>query len=269
MDTSPPPQPAIVVPRPAASVLLLRDGPGGIEVFMATRHAKSSFMPGILVFPGGAVDADDSHPSLHGGDAPPSLTADALARIAGVRETFEEAGFLLARPRGGTGLVEAHHVEPLLGEARGPLCRGEVAFSAVMAEAGLAPAIDQLVPFAHWITPRYRTKRFDARFYLARAPEAQSGLHDDHELIDSRWITPADALAETAAGKIRIVFVTRSNLSLLAKSATVDEALEAARRRRLVTVEPQEFDSPDGPALRIPADAGFDVTEVLVRSIGE
>ena len=267
MDASPPFEAKTIVPRPAASVLLVRDGPGGVEVFMATRHQRSSFMPGILVFPGGAVDADDVHPALF--DQHSTAASDRLARIAGVRELFEEAGFLLARPRGEARLAEAHQVEPMLATTRKGLCDGELAFSGVMDAAGLVPATDHLIPFAHWITPQYRTKRFDARFYIARAPEGQSGAHDDQELIDSRWITPAEAFAETAAGNIRIVFATRSNLALLAKSGTVDEALAAARERRLVTVEPREFDSPEGPALRIPADAGYDVTEVLMRNIGE
>jgi 8-oxo-dGTP pyrophosphatase MutT (NUDIX family) len=264
MDTSTPLMTDAVIPRPAATVLLLRDGPDGIEVFMATRHQRSSFMPGILVFPGGAVDPDDFDPSLLG-DASPEYAP----RVAGIRELFEEAGFLLARPRGEAGLVDARHVEPLLASSRQSLCKGEAVFSAVMRDAGLVPAIDCLVPFARWVTPKFRSKRFDARFYLARAPAEQSGIHDDHEMIDSRWITPARALEETARGKIRVVFVTRSNLALLARSRMVDEALAAARDRQIVTVEPQVFEHPDGPALRIPADAGYDVTEILVRDIGE
>jgi 8-oxo-dGTP pyrophosphatase MutT (NUDIX family) len=207
-------------PRPAATVLLLRDGPRGIEVFMAGRHLDSSFMPGVLVFPGGAVDPDDS----------------------------------------ATGMLARH---------RKRLCAGEATFSAIMAEEGLTPAIDLMAPFARWITPVIRAKRFDARFYLARAPEGQAGLHDERELISSRWITPADALAAAMAREVKIVFVTRSNLSLLAKSRTVDEALAAARARTVVPVQPQLFESPDGPALRIPADAGYDVTEILVRDVGD
>jgi len=235
-----------VIPRPAATVLLLRDGAEGIEVFMATRHQRSSFMPGILVFPGGAVDPDDSHPALLGEGSP-----DDASRVAGIREVFEEAGFLLARPKGGTRLVDASQVEPFLATARQSLCKGEAIFSTVMHEAGLVPATDCLIPFAHWVTPKYRSKRFDVRFYVTRAPEGQAGVHDDQEMIDSRWITPARAFDETAAGKIRIVFATRSQLALLAKNGTVDE------------------ESPDGPALRIPAEAGYDVTEVLMRNIGE
>lgn len=258
------------VPRAAATVLLLRDGPDGIEVFMATRHQGSSFMPGILVFPGGAVDPDDAEPGLiAAASAGGSLPDDAVSRIGGVREIFEEAAFLLARPEGRADLVESGQLERILANHRGPLCSGERAFSAIMAEEGLTPAIDLMVPFAHWITPVIRKKRFDARFYLARAPEGQIGAHDERELINSRWITVADALAAHARHEIKIVFVTRSNLSLLAKSRTVEEALAAARGRAVIPVQPELFDHPDGPALRIPAEAGYDVTEVLIRDVGD
>jgi 8-oxo-dGTP pyrophosphatase MutT (NUDIX family) len=256
------------VPRPAATVLLLRDSPDGIEVFMATRHQGSSFMPGVLVFPGGAVDPDDSAPGLidaAGGELP----GDAVSRIAGVREIFEEAAFLLARPVAGGDLVGAERLEHIVANHRAALCGGEKTFSAIMAEEGLRPAIDLMAPFARWITPVIRKKRFDARFYLARAPEGQIGAHDEHELIDGRWITPAAALAAQARGEIKVVFVTRCNLSLLAKSRTVDEALVAARVRTVIPVSPELFDHPDGPALRIPAEAGYDVTEVLVRDVGD
>jgi 8-oxo-dGTP pyrophosphatase MutT (NUDIX family) len=255
------------VPRPAATVLLLRDSPNGIEVFMATRHQGSSFMPGVLVFPGGAVDPDDSAPGLIDPNAP--LPADAVTRVGGVREIFEEAAFLLARPIAGGDLVGADRLERILASHRAALCAGERPFSTIMAEEGLRPAIDLMAPFANWITPVIRKKRFNARFYLARAPEGQIGAHDELELINSRWITPAEALAAQARGEIKVVFVTRSNLGLLAKSRTVDEALAAARSRTIVPVEPQLFDHPDGLALRIPADAGYDVTEVLVRDVGD
>jgi len=258
------------IPRPAATVLLLRDGPAGIEVFMATRHQGSSFMPGILVFPGGAVDPDDSEPGLmesaSGGHA---LPEDAVSRIAGVREVFEEAAILLATPQGDLRLVGPDRLEYINAAHRAALSAGDLKFSAMMAAERLNPAIDVMVPFARWITPIIRKKRFDARFYLARAPEGQIGAHDDRELINSRWTTVADALAAAERREIKIVFVTRSNLGLLAKSRTVDEALAAARSRTVVPVQPELFDSPDGPALRIPANAGYDQTEVLVRDVGD
>ena len=266
MDIPMPP----ATPRPAATILLLRDGPTGLEVFMAVRHQGSSFMPGIWVFPGGAVDPDDAAPALlETAAATAPLPGDAVSRIAGVREVFEEAGFLLARPSGGGALVGRDRFAHFHATHRAALSGGAATFSAVMAAEGLAPAIDQMVPFARWITPVIRKKRFDARFYLARAPEGQEGAHADRELTHSRWTNVADALAAQRRGEIKIVFVTRSNLSLLAKSRTVEEALATARARTIVTVEPQLFESPDGPALRIPPAAGYDLNEVLVRDVGD
>jgi 8-oxo-dGTP pyrophosphatase MutT (NUDIX family) len=266
MDITTPP----VTPRPAATVLLLRDGPTGLEVFMAVRHQGSSFMPGIWVFPGGAVDPDDAAPGLlDPAEAAMPLPEDTVSRVAGVREVFEEAGFLLARPKGTGELVAQDRFEHFHETHRTGLSGGETTFSAVMAAEGLVPAIDLMVPFARWITPVIRKKRFDARFYLARAPEGQVGAHDDRELINSRWTNIEDALSAQARGEIKIVFVTRSNLSLLGKSRTVDEALAAARARTVVPVQPQLVDSPDGPMLRIPPEAGYDITEVLVRDVGD
>jgi 8-oxo-dGTP pyrophosphatase MutT (NUDIX family) len=252
------------IPRPATSVLLLRDSSAGIEVFMATRHAQSSFMAGALVFPGGALDPDDARPhcAAAGGEE------DAAWRIAGIRELFEEAGMLLARQAGEPGPVPIERLDRLLKTYRNGLCRGEIAFSQMMADEGLSAATDALTPFAHWATPRFAAKRFDTRFYLAEAPHGQIGAHDQLELTDSRWITPAQALAEHQGGRIRLVFVTRANLGLLAKSATVAQALEAARGRRIVRVEPEMFEGPGGRMLRIPADAGYDVTEILMAEAG-
>jgi 8-oxo-dGTP pyrophosphatase MutT (NUDIX family) len=252
-------------PRPAASVLMLRDGSDGVEVFMATRHGRSSFMPGILVFPGGAVDSGDADPALWDSAGP----EDAISRIACIRDAFEEAGILLARPAGQAELVSDDRHQRLLDTYRDGLCAGTVPFSAMMAAEKLTPAIDLLIPFARWTTPVVRAKRFDARFYLARAPEGLIGAHDNRELIDSRWITPARAFDLADTGDIRIVFATRSHLRLLAKSRTVDLALADARLRKLPVVKPRLVESAAGPALRIPSGIGYDVTEVLLRDVGD
>jgi 8-oxo-dGTP pyrophosphatase MutT (NUDIX family) len=243
--------------------VLIRDGRDGLEAFMATRHAGSSFMPGALVFPGGAVDADDSDPRLAA--APDD---DLRARVAGIRELFEEAGVLLAHDVGSGALVQAGRLDGLLKTWRAALCTGEAVFSSMMVEEGLRPATEALVPYAHWVTPRFAAKRFDTRFYLAPAPAGQSGSHDALELADSRWIRPADALAEHEAGRIRLVFVTRCNLGLLSGSATVADALAAAGARRITLIEPEAFDGPNGRVLRIPADSGYGLTEIPMAEAG-
>lgn len=221
--------------RPASTVLLLRDGPGGLEVFMVVRHHQIDFASGALVFPGGRVEAADA--VLAGGDA------SAAFRIAAIRETWEECGILLATP--GT---------PLAAE-------GE--FAAMLAERGLVPDAICLAHFAHWITPIPVPKRFDTHFFLAAAPADQDALHDGHEAVDSVWIRPVDALAEAEAGTKKIVFPTRMNLNKLARSNSVAEAFAAARAKPVVTVQPIQRDTPEGRYLRIPIEADYDGEEFL------
>ncbi len=221
--------------RPASTVLLLRDGPGGLEVFMVVRHHQIDFASGALVFPGGRVEAADA--VLAGGNVA------AAFRVAAIRETWEECGILLATP--GTP----------------PAAEGE--FAAMLADRGLVPDSTCLAHFAHWITPIPVPKRFDTHFFLAAAPADQDALHDGHEAVDSVWIRPGDALAEAEAGTKKIVFPTRMNLNKLARSNSVAEAFAAARAKPVVTVQPIQRDTPEGRYLRIPIEADYDGEEFL------
>lgn len=221
--------------RPASTVLLLRDGAEGLEVFMVVRHREIEFASGALVFPGGRVEGADV--ALAGGDQA------AAFRVAAIRETWEECGVLLAVP--GTP----------------PPAEGE--FARMLAARGLMPDVRGLAHFAHWITPEPVPKRFDTHFFLAAAPHGQDALHDGHEAVDSVWIRPADALADAEAGRRKVVFPTRMNLAKLARSASVAEAFAAARSRPVVTVLPQMRMAPEGRILRIPAAADYGGEEFL------
>ncbi len=170
---------APVVPRPAATVILLRDGPAGVEVFMVVRHRQIEFASGALVFPGGRVDPGDhalAEGSRSGPDrkaGPVGLDADHLAlRVAGIREMFEECGVLLAHPRGTTGLIDA-------GRLRRISTRAD--FATTLGAEDLVLATELLTPFAHWITPPAMPKRFDTHFFLASAPADQLAVHDGSE----------------------------------------------------------------------------------------
>jgi 8-oxo-dGTP pyrophosphatase MutT (NUDIX family) len=221
--------------RPASTVLLLRDGRQGLEVFMVVRHHQIDFASGALVFPGGRVEASDL--VLAGGDAHGAF------RIAAIRETWEECGVLLAAP--------------------GTAPTAEGAFAAMLAERGLRPDLDALAHFAHWITPDAVPKRFDTHFFLAAAPADQDAVHDGGEAVDSVWIRPLDALAEAEAGTKKIVFPTRMNLNKLARSTSVAEAFAAARAKPVVTVQPIQRDAPEGRYLRIPVEADYGGEEFL------
>ncbi len=256
-------QGAPIEPRPAATVLLVRDGSAGIEVLMVTRNVASDFASGALVFPGGRVDAADGGvDALSRSAAIPGVDAPAMAfRVAAVRETFEEAHLLLARPRGSERLISAQELEALESDLRGRLGR-EPHFADILAAGEVEVAADLLTPFAHWITPVGPPKRFDTHFFLTRAPDDQVAAHDGREAVDTIWIAPQTAIAESEAGRVTLVFATRMNLSRLARSDRLAVAIEAARASAVVTVCPELVESREGKLLRIPAAAGYGITEM-------
>lgn len=257
--------------RPASTILLIRDGEaGGLEVFMVKRHHAIDFASGALVFPGGKLAEGDQDPALaaHCEDGPAS--PDATARgmmIAGIREAFEESGLLLARGKGEAALLDAARAQALA-PWRPRLDRGEVGMRAFAEGESLVFALDQLVPFAHWVTPTFMPKRFDTAFYIALAPAGQVGRHDGSESVDSLWISPAEALQGAEDGRFAMVVATRLNVELLGRAATAAEALAQAASRPIVMVEPVlDKEAPGGAVLRIPADAGYGISEIAVDRI--
>jgi 8-oxo-dGTP pyrophosphatase MutT (NUDIX family) len=251
-----------VVPRPASTILLLRDGPDSeIEVFMMVRHYEIDFNSGALVFPGGSVDKGDQeiieNPELYSGGE--GLDASALSfRIAAIRETFEESGILLARARGSKVLIDARRASEIEVGHRSELCEGKTTFRKVLADSGILLALDELVPYAHWITPEGVPKRFDTWFFLAAAPPEQVGAHDGKESTDSIWLSPREALAGGDSGRFKLPFPTTRNLIRLGKQPGVRAALDEAGGRRIVTVMPVVTKVDGGRRLRIPLEAGYD-----------
>jgi 8-oxo-dGTP pyrophosphatase MutT (NUDIX family) len=225
---------AVLTPKDAATVMLVRDAPG-LEVFMLRRNFDSLWIAGASIFPGGAVDDADRSPEwaarCRGWDD--ARASRALARDAGglgffvaaVRETFEEAGVLLAHDGGGTPVdASAAH----LSAARAALNAGSEEFAAFVTRHDLVLATDELHVFSHWITPPGGPRRYDTWFFLAAAPEGEY-RHDDSELIASAWVRPADALAAADRGDIDLIFPTRKNLEALARFDRAADALSAAR----------------------------------------
>ncbi|WP_052213667.1 NUDIX domain-containing protein [Belnapia sp. F-4-1] len=242
-----------VPPRPAATVLLLRDGASGPELFMVVRHREIEFAAGALVFPGGRVEAADAELAAALGSTDPL----AAYRVAAIREAFEESGLLLARTESGTALDPAQGAAIALAH-RDALNAGSRGFAALLQAEGLRPDIECLVPFAHWVTPADLSKRFDTHFFLAPAPSGHEATHDGHEAVDSIWISPAQALAEAEAGERTLLFPTRLNLLRLAEAASLGDALSRAAARPVVTVQPvMEVDAEGRKMLRIPVEAGY------------
>lgn len=239
----------VVAARNAATVMLVRDGADGLEVFMLLRALKSEFSAGAYVFPGGGVDAADA---MVGGDVALSgLDETAASRqlgidsgglafwVAVVRECFEEAGVLIARDNSGgfVDLTGAHaqrfaaHREALNAGARslGDICVAE----------GLQLPLDQIHYYAHWITPEGMPKRYDTRFFVCQAPDNQMPLHDGRETVDHCWITPRAALEAGQSGDFKIVPVTRKQLeSMLPFERAADFIAHAAARTDIPTIMP-------------------------------
>ncbi len=252
--------------RPACTVILLRDAASGPEVLLLRRHAGAVFLGGAYVFPGGALDAEDHE--AHAASRVAGLTADqADARLrvasgglahwfAAARETFEESGLLLAvDERDGTSAGDRWLAVAAQREA---MNAGRVRFADLLHEHALAIPAHEIHYFDHWITPPVRPRRFDTRFFIARAPAAQVASHDDAETVDSRWLRAQEALDLGARGEIEIAFVTTVVLKALAQWSSVDEALAAARApREIVTNRPCVAQGPDGERIFRRGDAPY------------
>ena len=203
--------------RPAATVLLLRDGPGGLEVLMTRRSMTASFAPGAYVFPGGGIDAADAQAHGMAQRRPKQSDLHLTQAIAAIRESFEELGILLARHAQGRWADNADIAQI---DRKAP-------FAAQCQARGLTLAADQVFVLAHWITDRDLPRRFDVPFLVARMPEGQIPVADESEQFEPVWVRPQDALERHAAGQFFIIFPTIRTLERLKAFATVDAVLQA------------------------------------------
>jgi 8-oxo-dGTP pyrophosphatase MutT (NUDIX family) len=255
--------------KDAATLLLLRDGPDGPEIFCVERNRKSAFMGGAVVFPGGKVDDLDADASWRPLATPPHAAGAGLSRdedhlraltVAACRESLEEACIL---PVSGGTLGEAG-----LRELQAALGAGAAALRAGLEARKLALDLGALVPFARWITPVAESRRFDARFFIARAPEGQGGAHDEHETVSSFWATPRDVLARWEQGRVQLAPPTHRTLTVLGAHASVDAALTAALTASLAPICPRLVQHKDARgetlALVLPGDPQHDVPEARV-----
>jgi len=230
--------------RLASTVLLVRDarapratGQSTIEVFLARRHVETVFVGGAYVFPGGRVDPEDAIDSARcvGVDEASasrrlSLATGALAHyVAAIRECFEEAGVLLAYDRSGRLLDFADPtVEDRFRVLREQLNAGAITMGEVVEREDLRLATDRIEYWAHWITPIGEPRRYDTRFFIARAPGGQTAAHDQGELVNSAWVTPREAIERALRREWLIIFPTLMNLKVLGRHSDVDEAIRWA-----------------------------------------
>ncbi len=260
--------------RLAATVLLLRDAPRGVEVFMEKRHIQSDFVGGAYVFPGGAVDPEDrideelcAGTTDRAASARLGLDHGGLAfYVAAIRECFEEAGVLLAYYPGGALLDWSDPaVEERYRAAREQMNRGELTLTDLARRERLRLATDHIEYWAHWITPAGQPRRYDTRFFAARAPENQTAGHDDWELTSSAWVTAEEALERAAAHEWMIIFPTIKNLMLLSRFATAEAAL--ADRRGCASfpvnqpkvLQPEVMGESERWRVVLPGDPGYEL----------
>ncbi len=260
------PDPDAVPVRDAATVMLLRDGPEGMEVCMLLRNLRSDFVGGAFVFPGGAVDPSDGlaevEPLCAGlTDAEASrhldLPSGGLAYwVAAVRESFEEAGVLVAVDADGRVVSFADpQVAERFVEHRRAVDSGERRLVEVLRQEGLRIDTAGIHYFSRWITPLGAPRRYDTRFFVAAAPPEQEPLHDDREVVASRWFTPAEALRRHDAGEITMIFPTVRTLVALDRFGTAADVLAHARSlARVEAVLPLMRESPDGIRIVLPGD---------------
>jgi 8-oxo-dGTP pyrophosphatase MutT (NUDIX family) len=257
-------EPMVAIPQPAATVILLRDGPRSPEVLLIERHARSPFLPAMYVFPGGRVEACDlalverigSFSAAVARERLPTVPADlALGYfVAAVRETFEEAGILLARRRGSTDLL-GHDVA--LQERRLAVQSSPAAFRELIESQDLELDLGGLAVHGHWITPERVERRFDTVFFSALAPQGQLAQHDGVESTAHQWVRPEDALEQALRGERQIIFPTACNLETLCGFADAAAALRASHARPVVPVLPRVVQRDARRVLELPPDSGY------------
>jgi len=233
-----------IAPRDAATLVLLRDTSNGVEVFCVERNKKSRFLGGAIVFPGGRVEDADRGEGTSG--------EDGHLRVAACRETLEEAAILLASKP-----VSNEDVVALRERAK----TDPAAIRAFLTERSLRWDTDALVPLSRWITPKVESRRFDARFYVARAPEGQLGAHDMTETMASFWDTPAKILSRFDANEIQLAPPTHRTLQILAECTDVAATFARARASSLDPICPELVQQADTMALVLPGDPEHSIKE--------
>lgn len=245
-------------PRPATTILILRDHPGtGLEVFLVQRNRTAGFLPNAWVFPGGRVDPADAlgdHPQVTGGAdvAARWRIPAAMARahlVAGVRETYEESGIWL----GPTAPPPA---------ARASLMSGDWTFDQLLRETGARIDLDRLRPWSWWVTPEVEKRRFDTRFLLAVAEPGAEGSPDERETVASGWFDPKALVREATLQDFPLAPPTWWTLVELAKLDSTEEALHASSRRPAEAIRPILHFTEQGMRLVLPGHPEHDAPAI-------
>lgn len=263
---TPPDVPA--TPRPAATIVLMRDAVGGMEVLLMRRNRSAGFVPGAYVFPGGRVDGTDALPAaLRKLD---DLTTDSAAErlglrnadppaiayyLAALREAFEETGILVGLRSDGSAPPSAAE-DTRVDEIRNELMEDRVSFAEAISLLQCRIAGDSVEYIAHWITPEPEPRRYDTRFFAAKVRAGSDAIVDPREMTDAVWVAPEEALHRCDRGELPMVFPTIKTLEQMADYATADAALDGFGGRPVRTILPTLVITPTGVGLQIDDDDG-------------
>lgn len=267
-DTKPQLNPSNVPIKPAATLVLLREAKEiPFEVFMVVRHHQIDVASGALVFPGGKVETQDADQGILEKCSHSNIRHDLMPfAVAVIREAFEETGVLLARRAGETALIDANKLKTLE-HYREKLVQESISFAEMLCTEELELATDQLLHYAHWITPNMAPKRFDTHFFIAKAPNDQIALHDGEEAVDSIWRAAETLLKEAEQGKWKVVFPTKMNLEKLARFTNYSAIENYLKNHPPVTVQPEFTDLPEGKFLCIPKDADYPRWKIPIKEV--
>ena len=251
-------------PRPAATVMLLRDAPGGLEVFLVRRHGLSDVLGGAYVFPGGKVDREDADEALLArADRPAAELHEALGEpelpvataasmyVAALRETFEEAGLLLASAD-----------RPFDAAAAQALARDGLSFTDLLARLDIGLAVGRMVPWTRWITPvipSIQSKRFDTRFFAVHVAGDTVARHDERETTESEWLAPRAALDRYWAREIALAPPQIMTLAHLSRHREVASALREAASRKPPVIQPEPMNLDGKRVVAYPGDPGHPI----------
>jgi 8-oxo-dGTP pyrophosphatase MutT (NUDIX family) len=248
--------------RLAACVILAREAPSGVEIYMLRRSARSAFAPDAFVFPGGTLDPSDAGgaakartlgldaarigaefraripPELPSTQAPIDGETAGTLKIAALRELFEEAGVLFARGAGGEPVAATRLLAPAIDAGRDGVRGGRSTFAAFLESHDWFADAGALTLFSHWITPSGEPRRYDTHFFLAVAPAGQAAVADADETHDGLWISPHEALVRYREGTFHLVYPTIKHLERLAPFATIESVRAFAASKPIVTIEP-------------------------------
>ena len=263
-----------VAPLDASTVMLMRETPSAnpFELLLMRRHARQSFMGKAFVYPGGQLDDTDSDPELI--DFADGMTAEtAKMRLneptlpdakalglffAAIRETFEESGVLLAGSASGENIdFTDQKTRQRFAKYRTRIHRQEMTLADLARQENLVFRLNDLRPYARWLTPEVEKKRFNTRFFLTAMPPGQNPAHDSMEMTETLWIEPGEALLKQKGGDMLLMPPTLKTLEEMACQSSVAELLSYASSAAIQTIMPQVAAEGERIIIKLPHDPEY------------